>query len=105
VILLGSIIEGVLLSKVEMNPAQANKASSCPNDGSGKPLPFTEWKLQNLIEVAHECGWLKKEYKDFSHVVRDYRNFVHPNKERKEGIVFDANICRVVWEVVSAALT
>lgn len=104
VILLGSILEGVLLSKIEQNPAQANKASSCPKDRSGKPLPFPDWKLQNLIEVAHECGWLKKQYKDFSHVIRDYRNFVHPNKERKEGIVFDINICKVVWEVVSAAL-
>jgi hypothetical protein len=104
VILLGSILEGVLLSKIEKNPAQANKASSCPKDRTGKPLPISEWKLQNLIEVTHECGWLKKEYRDFSHVIRDYRNFVHPNKERKEGIIFDVNISRVVWEVVSAAL-
>lgn len=106
VILLGTILEGVLLSKVEQNPAQANKASSCPKDKkSGQPLPFEYWKLQNLIEVAHECGWLKKQYKDFSHVVRDYRNFVHPNKERQEGVTFDANICKVVFEVVSAALS
>lgn len=104
VILLGSILEGVLLSKVEQNPAQANKASKCPKDRSGKPLLFTDWKLQSLIEVAHECGWLKKYHKDFSHLVRDYRNFVHPNKERQEGVTFDQNICRVVWEAVTAAL-
>jgi hypothetical protein len=103
-ILLGSILEGVLLSKIEQNPAQSNSASSSPKDRSGRPRPFSEWKLQNLIEVAHECGWLKKPYKDFSHVVRDYRNFIHPNKERQEGITFDVNTCKVVWEVVSAAL-
>lgn len=105
VILLGSILEGVLLDKIEQNPVQSNKAKSCPKDRTGKPLPFAEWKLQSLIEVAHECGWLKKESKDFSHVVRDYRNFVHPNKERKEGITFREGICKVVWEVVSNALT
>ena len=105
VVLLGSILEGVLLSKVEQNPAQANASRSCPKDAtSGRPLPFAAWTLQALIEVGHECGWLKKQYKNFSHVVRDYRNYVHPNKERQEGITFDAKMCRVVFEVVSAAL-
>jgi len=104
VILLGSILEGVLLDKVEQNPAQANSSPKCPKDKSGKPLAFKDWKLQNLIEVCHDCGWLKKEYKDFSHVVRDYRNFIHPNKERQERITFSEPICKVIWEVVSASL-
>lgn len=104
VILLGSILEGVLLDKVEQNPAQASSSPKSPKDKSGKPLPFKVWKLQSLIEVCHDCGWLKKEYKDFSHVVRDYRNFIHPNKERQEGITFSESICKVIWEVVSASL-
>ncbi len=105
VILLGSVLEGVLLDKVEQNPAQANNTPKCPKDKSGRPLAFKDWKLQNLIEVCHDCGWLKKEYKDFSHVVRDYRNFIHPNKERQEGITFNEPICKVIWEVVSASLS
>ncbi|MDQ3061621.1 MAG: hypothetical protein M3R14_02005, partial [Acidobacteriota bacterium] len=104
VILLGSILEGVLLDKVEQNPIQANSSPKCPKDKSGKPLAFKDWKLQSLIEVCHDCGWLKKEYKDFSHVVRDYRNFIHPNKERQERITFSEPICKVIWEVVSASL-
>ena len=104
IILLGSILEGVLLDKIEQNPAQASGSPKSPKDKSGKPLAFKDWKLQNLIEVCHDCGWLKKEYKDFSHVVRDYRNFIHPNKERQEGITFNEPICKVIWEVVSASL-
>jgi AbiTii len=106
IILLGSILEGVLLDKVEQNPAQANTSSKSPKDKkSGKPLPFVDWNLVSLIDVADDCNWLKKEAKDFSHVVRDYRNFVHPNKQRKEGITFEEPICKVVWEVVTAALS
>jgi hypothetical protein len=48
---------------------------------------------------------LKKEAKDFSHVVRDYRNFIHPNKELEEGINFKEPICKLVWEVVTVALS
>lgn len=106
VIALGSILEGVLLAKAQQNPADANRANAAPNDrDTGKPLPFGQWSLSDLINVAHECGWLQKQYRDFSHVVRDYRNFVHPNEERRQGITVDANTCRVVWEVVSAALS
>ncbi len=104
IILLGSILEGVLLDKIEQNPAQANTSKSCPKDKTGKPLPFADWKLQALIEVAHDCGWLRKESKDFSQVVRDYRNFVHPNRERKEGITVREGTCKVIWEVISDAL-
>ena len=55
----------------------------------------------NTPQSTHQ---LKRQFKDFSHVVRDYRNFIHPNKERQEGITFDAGTCKVVWEVVSASL-
>ncbi len=105
IILLGSILEGVLLDMVEKNPAQANSSSKSPKDRGGVVLPFEKWKLQNLIDVTHDCGWLKKESKDFSHVVRDYRNFVHPNKERKQGIAFREGTCKVIWEVVIDALS
>jgi hypothetical protein len=106
VILLGSILEGVLLSKVEQDRPTACRAGSCPKQKGGTvPLPIEDWKLQDLIEVAHECGWLRKDVKAFSHVLRDYRNFAHPNKERTEGITLDKNTAKITWEVVSTALS
>ncbi len=102
-ILLGSILEGTLLDKTERNPKQANQATSSPKK-DGKVLAFRDWSLDSLIQVAHECDWIKKDMKDFSVVVRNYRNFVHPNQEREQGITPNAGTCRVVWEVVTAAL-
>lgn len=105
VIMLGSILEGTLLAKAQQNPADANRAVASPKDRStGATLPFRQWTLQDLINVSHECGWLKRQNKDFSHVVREYRNFVHPNEERQQGITIDVNTCRIIWEVVTAAL-
>jgi len=105
VILLGSILEGVLLNKVEGDKARANTAPSAPRDKSGATKLFRDWTLENFINVSYECGWIKKQDKDFSHVVKDYRNYIHPNQERNEGITMDANICRIIWEVVTAALS
>lgn len=106
VIMLGSILEGVLLSKIEQDRPTACRAVACPKiRGTTTPLPIHEWTLQSLIDVCHECGWLRSDVKHFIHALREYRNFVHPNKERQEGITFDVNTARIAWEVVSAALT
>jgi hypothetical protein len=106
IILLGSILEGALLDRIQANPAPANQAKAAPRDqATGKVRQFGAWTLTDLIEVSHECGWLKREARDFSKIVRDYRNFVHPNQERIEGVDISSSLCRITWEVVISALT
>ena len=46
-------------------------------------LPLTSWRLDRLIEVASDLKILEKDVKDFSKVVRDYRNYIHPNEQVK----------------------
>ncbi len=108
IILLGSLIEGALLYKVEQNPAVANRATTCPKevDASGKTKPkvFSSWTLESLITVAHEVGWLRREVKDFASVLRLYRNLVHPNEQRKQSIYPTDTTCEVCFPVVRAAL-
>lgn len=102
-ILLGSILEGVLLDKVEQNPSVANQAQSAPSV-KGKVLQFQDWTLENFIAVSHECGWIDRDVRDFSASLRDYRNLVHPSKQRKAGVIPDSGTCNVAREVVRAAL-
>ena len=108
IILLGSILEGALLHKVESHPAKANAAASAPKemDSSGvqRVKRFSNWTLENLITVAHEVGWLGKESKDFSTVLRAYRNFVHPGEQKKQGVTPSSAVCDVCWPVVTGAL-
>jgi hypothetical protein len=103
IVLLGSILEGVLLAKVQENQKQAYKAQSTPKDQNGKTRSFTKWRLNDLIKVSCECGWLDKDVSDFSHTLRDYRNLIHPNKQAEDNLFPDSGTCKVAREVVAAA--
>ena len=104
IILLGSILEGVLLFAVEKNPKNANQANSAPKDKLGNILRFKDWNLINLINVTHQCKWIDKDIKDFNSSLRDYRNLVHPRKQRDEDVFPDYDTCRICLEVVRAAI-
>lgn len=104
IILMGSILEGVLLSVVENNPKEVNLSKSAPKDKSGQILRFKNWTLNDLINVTHDCGWIGKDVKDFNDKLRDYRNLVHPRKQRDENFFPDEDTCSICLEVVRAAL-
>jgi len=104
IVMMGSVLEGVLLAKVEDNPAAANRTTACPKDKAGKPRPFHEWSLSSLIDVAHELGWLQGDVKRFSHSLRESRNIVHPYHHRALGEDPDNDTCSICWQVVRAAV-
>lgn len=105
VILLGSILEGILFAKVELNPREANTAPQAPKDEDGNVKAFTTWKLTDLIEVAQHCGWIRKvEDKVFIDRLRYYRNFIHPKEQIKQAFEPDRNICNILWTVLQNAI-
>lgn len=104
IIMLGSLLEGVLLAKAEQNSTEARGSTNAPTDRSGSVRPFDRWRLVDLITVAHECGWLGREVRDFSQALRNYRNLVHPNEQRRQNPSLDVGTCKVSWEVVRAAI-
>lgn len=105
IILLGSVVEGALQHIAVRYPAVAGRASSAPKDRQGKVIhPIASWKLSQLILVAHEVGWIHADARDFATVLRDYRNLVHPNEQKKLGLVPDYDTVNVCWNVVIATL-
>jgi len=103
-IMMGSLLEGALLAVVRANPAEANRTKACPKEQTGKPRPLHQWSLSGLIDVAHECGWIQADVKEFSHALRDYRNMVHPWQQRAVGMTPDEDTCSICWQVVRAAV-
>ncbi len=99
IILLGSILEGALLDVATRFVSSAMRSSRAPE---GRKL--SSWSLVELIDVAHERGWIQPDVRAFAHVLRDYRNFVHPWEQRRRGEFPDHDTVNVCWEVVIAAL-
>jgi hypothetical protein len=103
-ILMGSLLEGLLLAKVMADTKTANASPAVPKNSEGKPRPFHEWGLGNLLDIAYSCGWLRKNVHDISLPLRDYRNIIHPWHQLADGICPDENSCKVSWEAVRAVI-
>jgi hypothetical protein len=105
VIMMGSVLEGVLLSKAEASATVAYKSKAAPKDRvTGQPKRLHEWSLASLIDVAHDVGWLQGDLKRFSHSLRESRNMVHPYFHRTQSDDPDADTCSICWQVVRAAV-
>lgn len=105
IILMGSLLEGILYWALTKFPEKAYRASASPKDSkTGKPKPIHEWSLSQMIDVAHELGWLGIDVKRFSHSLREFRNLVHPYQQMKEGVIPDEDTCKISWQVVRASI-
>ena len=104
IVMMGGLLESLLLGFLLSNPKAANTSPSTPKDPSGKPKQFPDWKLAEMITVAHEVGWIQKDAKDFSHTLRQYRNLIHPYEQRSTGMNPDEDTARICFAVVSATI-
>jgi hypothetical protein len=102
VIMMGSMLEGFLMGTMQKKPQIANTASNSPKK-DGKVKHFAEWTLNDMIEVAHEVGWIQLDVKKFSHALRDFRNIIHPYQQLAYKTYPDIDTCKISWLVVQAA--
>jgi hypothetical protein len=105
-VMMGGILEGLLLARINQLPNQApvHTAATAPRDRSGKTLPLKEWMLKNFIDVAHELGWITTTAKDIGEVLRDYRNYIHPQKEFSHGISLTPGDSEMLWNVAKSMI-
>jgi len=101
IVMMGGLLETLLLTRVHLfvDKQKIFNAKVAPRDKTGKPLPLSEWTLKNYIDVAHELKWITQTEKDLGIVLRDYRNYIHPFKERSHGIKLEANDAMIIWEL------
>jgi len=105
-LLIGSIMEGMLLGTALMYPQQFNQAPSAPKEkDTGKVRKFPDWTLNNFIDVASEVGLLKQDVKKFSHVVRDFRNYIHPYEQMSSRFFPDKQTALICFQVLKAAIS
>ncbi len=100
VVMTGSIAEAVLLDMLQAAPQIAMAASRAPKrKGGGTVRDITvnkggdAWTFFDLMNVAEDLGRLPHGWAStFHQALRDYRNFVHPAKERRSGTAADEGL-------------
>lgn len=100
----GSVLEGILLSLANQNPRLFNQSAVAPKNKEEKVKPFHDWTLKDLISVAHNIGILKADIAKFSHVLRDFRNYIHPYQQMSERFYPDENTAKICMQVMKGAL-
>jgi hypothetical protein len=90
-VMLGGLLEALFLARINAlsNQTSVFTATKAPRDKAGKTKPLKEWGLKDFLDVANELGWIRQSAKDVGQVLRDYRNYIHPEKEFSHGITVD----------------
>jgi len=76
IFLIGSTLEGILLGFASQYPQKYGQAKSSPKEENGKVKKFDKWNLNDFINVSSEIGFLEKDVKQFSHHLRNFRNYI-----------------------------
>jgi hypothetical protein len=101
IVLLGSVLEAMLLYKIESNWAFVQSSGHYPKKNNGGIKRLNEWKLSEMIDTSFELNWISKNEEAFSHALRDYRNFIHPWKHLENRLAIpDEGSCEMSRNVV-----
>jgi hypothetical protein len=104
IFLLGSTLEGILLAIAIKDQAKFMSAKAAPKDRkSGKTKKVHDWNLNQLIDVSHELNILSQDVKNFSHTLRDFRNYIHPYQQMSQNFKPDRHTENICWQVFKAA--
>lgn len=104
-VMMGGLLEALFVARANVmtNKAPLFRAKATPIDAkTKKPLPLPEWTLRPYIDVGAELGWISRSGKDVAAVLRDYRNYVHPEKERAHGVSLNHHDSEMFWEVTKS---
>mgnify|MGYP000691434367 CR=1 FL=1 len=103
IFLCGSVLEGILLGIAMKMPDEFKKSPFSPKK-DGNVLPFRYWKLANFIDVAHSIKLLKEDVKKLSHVLKDFRNYIHPYQQLESRFEPNEHIAKICWQVLQSAI-
>jgi hypothetical protein len=101
-VMMGGLLEALFVSRANLmtNKSPLFKAKSTPIDNkTKKPLALTEWTLRPYIDVGAELGWISSSGREVAAILRDYRNYVHPEKERAHGVNLNSHDSKMFWDV------
>jgi hypothetical protein len=101
-VMMGGLLEALLVARANRlsDKSKLFKATATPVDPkTKKPLDLRQWMLGPYIDVGHELRWISNSAKNVAVILRDYRNYIHPEKERSHGVTLSPDDAAMFWEV------
>lgn len=103
IFLCGSTLEGILLNLATQYKKEFNMSKSSPKK-DGKVKQFYDWTLSDLINVSYEKNFIGLDIKNYSHSLRDFRNFIHPYQQMSLNFNPDIHTAKISWQVLQATI-
>lgn len=105
IVMMGGLLEALFVARANKMPVKTPliNAKSAPKDRTtGKTVNYQEWMLDSYIKVGCELNWITHSAKDVADILKEYRNYVHPEKERRHGVTLGFNDSHMFWGVTKA---
>jgi hypothetical protein len=105
IVMMGGLLEALFVARANKMPNKdfLIKAASAPKDKkTGKTLNYKEWMLESYIRVGHELNWITDSARQVADVLKEFRNYVHPDKEFRHGVNLADNDSAMFWNVTKA---
>ncbi len=103
IFLCGSVLEGILFAIASKNMKDFNMANASPKKDE-KVKSFSEWSLKDYVDVSKELGYIDEDVKKFSHVVQDFRNYIHPYQQMAQQFNPSIETAKLCVQVVKIAI-
>ena len=100
-VMMGGLLEALFVSRANklIDKSALFRSGVAPIDPRTKGLDLRQWMLAPYIDVGHDLKWISRSAKDVAAILRDYRNYVHPEKERAHGVTLSADDAAMFWEI------
>lgn len=105
IVMMGGLLEALFVARANKMPVKTpliNAASAPKDKTTGKTVNYQDWMLDSYIKVGHELNWITNSARDVADVLKEYRNYVHPEKERRHGVMLGLNDSDMFWVVTKA---
>jgi hypothetical protein len=106
IVMMGGLLEALFVARAsQLKDKSALFTSSVPFDPkTGKAVPIQNWMLNTYLQVGHDVKWITRSARDLAVVLGEFRNYVHPEKERRHGVALDEQDSNIIWGVTKSVV-
>ena len=105
IVMMGGLLEALFVARANKmtDKTPFTSAANAPKDrATGKTINYQEWMLDSYIKVGFELKWITESARDVADNLKEYRNFIHPAKELRYGVILGHNDSSMFWQVTKA---